>query len=675
MTYEQLIERGRQYLEAEGKSLQQVRNLLSALRLWIETHGLSLRRVVAEEFGAEFDRWFRRFCDAIAERGLARRTQRDRQEQVLRWHRIVEILRRRDSLPPSFADALRHCLATSARPRAAIARDCGISTNTLLLWTKGERMPRTESVEVISKLEVALELEPETLIRRLPPTLRRRYERASSRPDHSTAFTRLRRRQLAIARHYAIPFTPRLANQWRDLLRLKTDPLRPQARARNTWRLKPIAKVALRVSPAMVFDGRICVTAGVHWGAFSSYLGWLRLAPPIGPGIAADSADTLAWLADAERVIAYGRWLIQRSDNRYHNGVAVFLQLVESYLRPSTGFVWLRHDLRETVPHLKLAASDADAAALSEESAWRAHCEHARKLIRDFRVRAQDTMGIRTSRDPTERVAVVLNADFPLKKLVQFVDALEHSAPPPAHERDYRAWLRDVVLCKMLISNPLRIGQYAAMTYREDGTGNLRRVGPGRFRLRFDPDAFKNEKGAAGTTYDVEVDDSVAPWIDRYLAEARPYLLDADLTDRFFLPAVRGARKVNAALEREGLSETPGYKGEGLSLRIKTLTRKYIDGCPGFGPHAFRHVIATDHLRRHPGDYLTVATLLHDKLETVLRNYAHLRVNDGLRVLRAGIRQASEELAAMRNASHDAPHSARSSAGPDQGSSSPRPDV
>jgi hypothetical protein len=65
-------------------------------------------------------------------------------------------------------------------------------------------------------------------------------------------------------------------------------------------------------------------------------------------------------------------------------------------------------------------------------------------------------------------------------------------------------------------------------------------------------------------------------------------------------------------------------------------------------PHAFRYVIATDHLRRHPGDYLTVATLLHDKLETVLKNYGHLRVEDGLRVLSSGIREASAQLAAQR---------------------------
>ena len=57
--------------------------------------------------------------------------------------------------------------------------------------------------------------------------------------------------------------------------------------------------------------------------------------------------------------------------------------------------------------------------------------------------------------------------------------------------------------------------------------------------------------------------------------------------------------------------------------------------------HAFRCVIAN----RHPGDYLAVAALLHDKLTTVLKSYGHLRVDDGLRVLSSGIRAASAQLA------------------------------
>jgi integrase len=202
----------------------------------------------------------------------------------------------------------------------------------------------------------------------------------------------------------------------------------------------------------------------------------------------------------------------------------------------------------------------------------------------------------------------------------------------------------------MFIGNPLRVGQYAVMTYRPDGGGNLVRVGPGRYRVHFQASDFKNEKGAASKPYDVELDPSVTPWIERYLAEARPHLAFASETDRFFLPAVVGPRKAKAFLEQQGMLPDKGWTADGMADRFKKLTFMYIDECPGFGPHACRHIIATDHLRRHPGDYLTVSTLLHDKLETVLKSYGHLRVADGLRVLSKGIQEATEQLAALRNA-------------------------
>lgn len=647
LTYSQLLQHGCVLLETEGMAVQQVNNLASALRLWVRSHGYSMEKVVADELGVAFDAFFTRFCDVIAER-LAIRTQKDRQEQLLRWRRIVEVLRHRDTLPAAFAEALLQCLRQSPLTLGQIARDSGIEVGSLRHWSSGGGQPRGEAVNQLSKLEEVLGLPKATLVSRLPLARRTRYARGVTRNDKTTSFTKLRQAQIARVGNYAMTFTPRLSQQWTDLLRMKTDRMRDDAKARNTWRLKPIERVGIRVTPQMVIDGQICTTGAVHWGNFASYLGWLTLSAPEGRDMNVDEADTLAWLADPDLVVAYARWRINFSGMRFHNGVNVFLQLVESYLRPKTGFVWLRHEMLKTVPSLELLREESSGEGNSDRSRWQHHCEIARGKIRVFRVRAEDTMGIRLSRQPTERLAVILNDEFPLKGLVQFVETLERSAPPPAHHRDYCAWIRDVLMCRLFISNPLRVSQYVVMTFRVDGTGNLIRVGPGQYRIKFDASDFKNEKGAACLPYDVEVDPSVAPWLDRYLLEARPHLVDADETDRLLLAAAVGPRKTTSFLDKHGMRENKGWSGAGILHRLKLLTSTYIETCPGFGPHGFRHVIATDHLRRKPGDYLTVATLLHDKLETVLRSYGHLRVSDGLRVLSAGIREATAQLSAER---------------------------
>ena len=40
--------------------------------------------------------------------------------------------------------------------------------------------------------------------------------------------------------------------------------------------------------------------------------------------------------------------------------------------------------------------------------------------------------------------------------------------------------------------------------------------------------------------------------------------------------------------------------------------------------------MATDWLRNNPRDYLTVAHILHDRLETVLAEYGHTDTKDGM---------------------------------------------
>lgn len=62
-----------------------------------------------------------------------------------------------------------------------------------------------------------------------------------------------------------------------------------------------------------------------------------------------------------------------------------------------------------------------------------------------------------------------------------------------------------------------------------------------------------------------------------------------------------------------------------LNCRVLELTKRYIPGCGGIGPHAFRHLVATVWLQNHTNDFLTVAELLNDTLQVVLSNYSHLK--------------------------------------------------
>jgi site-specific recombinase XerD len=98
--------------------------------------------------------------------------------------------------------------------------------------------------------------------------------------------------------------------------------------------------------------------------------------------------------------------------------------------------------------------------------------------------------------------------------------------------------------------------------------------------------------------------------IEEYLEEYRPRLVKANPLANWLFP------------------NNEGEKWQTQNAHVANLTKRLVPETPGFGPHAFRHLVATDYLRKHPNDFLTVAVLLNDRLETVLKAYAHLRQDE-----------------------------------------------
>ena len=66
-----------------------------------------------------------------------------------------------------------------------------------------------------------------------------------------------------------------------------------------------------------------------------------------------------------------------------------------------------------------------------------------------------------------------------------------------------------------------------------------------------------------------------------------------------------------------------GKKHNELRMVVVSIARNYIPEVTRLGPHALRHIVATDFLKRNPEKYIALAELLHDNLETVLEEYAH----------------------------------------------------
>jgi integrase len=230
-------------------------------------------------------------------------------------------------------------------------------------------------------------------------------------------------------------------------------------------------------------------------------------------------------------------------------------------------------------------------------------------------------------RDPGEAIKYLLEQPEPLRPIFQAMQKLRQLGDGAAEGSVERAITRrNELLLGLLISNPLRSKNFVHLTYRPDNTGNVYFTSLGsaanaedgaklssEWRLRLPRAAFKNRSASkqAVRQYDV----GIAPWLSNLLTEYvevhRPLLCGDKHIDNLFVT-------------RNGL---PLF---GISQFLVKLTRRLIPGSDGFGPHAFRHLVATAWLRQNPGDYYMVAELLNDTLDVVLANYAHLKTGHAL---------------------------------------------
>ncbi|PKO70219.1 MAG: hypothetical protein CVU22_02450 [Betaproteobacteria bacterium HGW-Betaproteobacteria-16] len=218
------------------------------------------------------------------------------------------------------------------------------------------------------------------------------------------------------------------------------------------------------------------------------------------------------------------------------------------------------------------------------------------------------------SRDPVQPIQFLLDQANPLAPVFEAMRRLRdigNAASKGSLEEAVAR--RDELLLGLLLSNPLRRKNLIELTVRPDNSGTVYQSSANEWRIRLQRATFKN--GKKGTqesrTYDVRV----AIWLNELLTDYA----------RHFRPLLAGASgHDNLFLSRCG---TPLND---MTHRVLELTKHLISGSGGFGPHAFRHLVASDWLRRNPGDFLTVAELLNDTLEVVLSSYAHLKQDDAL---------------------------------------------
>lgn len=604
-TYREVIVRRRKELlgnlhSPDSAETQVFRNNLSTLHSFLAFFGKTEDSPVGREMLYCFDEKLQAYIDSL---DVAPRTKSDRRGHLRAWQRCIADAQQpatRDvtahQVSSSFHQTLRNAISASGLAPKTLAKQAGASVSAIQRWLKGAS-PNCRAFPSVHRLEAQLGMTRGTLLSLLPNQSRETETRSPE--NHAFHIDYRERLQVNTQSPYllkVVQMTPAFLEEWDDFYDYKTEKsLSLERSSRGSWRVLPLEKIVQRVPPYARRGNRGCVTAALTMDMFRSFSGYLSLSKDLGGrGVPLNDAQTLAWLTVPRAIDGYLNFRRDRSGGLVHKGHENFCKFGASMTHPLTGYLTQQPEFAMNLPEGTLSENWGDA------------CAKAYRLYKEWIGDAKDT-----SRKPYEPIRALLNLAEPLAPVMRAVEQIDRlaaqAAPASLEEARHK---RDSLLMSMLMANPLRARNFILMTWNENGTGSLYRRENGQWRLRFGAGDFKNDRNAKKTDYDAPLPSALSDRIEEYLYDFRPRLIRNHPTCASVFPGDKG----NIFL--------------GLNARVSEITKRHIPETPGFGPHAMRHLVATDWLRTHPNDFLTAAQLLHDKLETVLKEYAHLRQDE-----------------------------------------------
>lgn len=621
ITYAELTDKHLSRLRLAQASKQILRNHATAIKAWMTSNGKSRTSYVGPELSeVEFPRALEAHIKGIE---LSKRSAADR-KSLLRGLQITfsglqqggaftspkvdarAVERKAAEFTPLSKAILSACGAAKLRPKHA-ARLAGISTSAVGRWCRGA-IPNVRTRDDLGKLESTLNLASGVLVAALNETL------GALEPRHHDPF-RQRQSQL-IRRTYVMKardVSPSLLQSWRELVEYKTAvaPIGLKRKPSASWTLVNAKQTNAAATPFNSVRGLVSASASFAWNLTAKFLGFVSLDSAAGGyGHAKGEAQSLAWFAAPEALNAMLSFMSERSGGVRHNGHKAFCSFGISLLQEKTGF------LRQQ-PHL---LSELPASAVRGRS-WNELCEQATELLKTWKAQANSK-----SRNPDLGIQYFLEYEWPLSPVIDAMNKLHTIASTtPADSQESLLAKRDRLLLGMLISNPLRLRHWIVLGSKPSAAGDIYRTNQGSWRIRIPGDQFKNRKRVGSDSYNVALPDWLTELVDDYVNNVRPKLLAGQEDTGEFLLSANGKRF------------------NGLSHHLAKLTKRLIPGCGGIRSHAFRHLVATDWLTRFPNDFLTVAELLHDSLEVVLRDYAHLKKDSAFSRYEAHVNRMMDE--------------------------------
>lgn len=625
LTYEKLIEYQTTRVSSGQLNAQTAANRVTALRTFLRANHVQEIDIVGSEMRAQHSVAIETMTAELRSLGHSNRSISNTRAAVTPWRQaVIEDDTTRALLaqaPAPFTTELQKVLGSL--PIKRIARHAGIPADMLRGWTKGG-MPRHSNAMYLRRLESFFGLQRNSLVQLAGIVANPQCANRVGEPESISYREKLGGRTRE--RYFLAPkIDARIREQWTALLRHKTDLVSDLLRSSNgRWTFSPLS--VRSPTPATwwgFLDGIEVPTARIAWANIAAYLGWLALsAEKGGMAVPLEELDTLAWLAVPGYVGRFVAWQHARAGNKYTGAIFEFFAMMAWLLRPGDGYLFQLPAMQFTLP------------ARFHVRAWSDMCTeqffYCKKLGQALLAER------RPGRNSFEPLNQVLQLHQPLEAVADMLQRMRRDRPVGSDIAE-AIWSRDILLIKLLVSNPLRLRNIATLTWSPDFRDGYH--GDNQCALYQRPDGswwiyvpkcdFKNRRRLAMQDYDSPVHRNAWPDIERYIFRHRPTLMRCP-TDLLFLAREHGRGKNNNTQNQSECRVTEEHRPfMDITRRVYYLTKRYLWKCDGIGMQAFRHIVATAILKTDEGSVKTAALVLNDRETTVEKHYSGLRSGDG----------------------------------------------
>ena len=609
--------------ENDGISNGAINNAKTAFNSFLKSRGLKDDSLINDLFDDkdQFEHYLNEYDKSL--KGKSASTRASYVSHIRYYYKIYNLLAIK-KLPDSFHEALLFLITNAGFTICSFWKSkvkSVISERSLRDWCEGKSRPSVRTVGVIKKVEEILNVKEGSLLNLLPKRLWGERHRQTGLSSFG------RKMQTALKYKYGV-WTDRLQEQFEKLTAKMSSAARDEGFERNSfWSSNDgdsIPRAAIVQNFLKGFFGFCCLPKKEPDPYRNNPVLADERAAAYNSGMGLDKEKmSLAMLAVKNLCVTYLEFQRIRAGGIYTSGTTGFISLVTFLLRPGSGYLY-QHP--EFAAHIKGFVE-------YDGLTWHERCVDTRDRLLKIQKDLIDGNHIEFGRDPMEPIQPILDLERPLSVIFLMLEAIKKDMPPPqAYILRHAEHFRNYLLLLMLTATPLRIRMFSIMQIGK----HLIKDGDGSWWLNFSRNDFKNRnaKKRHGTNrnssrksnrsgaYKVQLPPEVWPIIEEYLAKYRPHLFGANSNNFLFLPFSHNARKKTSL---------GGLTAKSLSNIVRNLTYFYFpfEGNPGFGPHAFRHIVATDIIKKDPSvGFFLAAIALNDELDTVEEEYVHLKTSE-----------------------------------------------